>query len=130
MILDSSAIVAVVLREPAFDRLIDQVSIAHVVAIGGPTLAETGIVLRARLGTEVRGLLARLLQEWQAVVVPFGEEHWLEALDAYSRFGRGRHKAALNFGDCLSYAVARVSGQPLLCTGRDFAKTDLPLVRY
>jgi ribonuclease VapC len=130
VILDSSAIVAVVLREPEFDRLLDQVGTASIVAIGAPTLAETGIVLRARLGTEVRGLLARLLQEWQAVVVPFGQDHWQEALDAYSRFGRGRHKAALNFGDCLSYAVARVSGQPLLCTGRDFAKTDLPLVRY
>ena len=130
MILDSSAIVAVVLREPEFDRLVDQVSLASVVAVGAPTLAETGIVLRARLGIEVRGLLARLLQEWQAVVVPFGQDHWLEALDAYGRFGRGRHKAALNFGDCLSYAVARVSGQPLLCTGADFAKTDLPLVRY
>lgn len=130
MILDTSAVVAVVLREPEFERLLDQVGAARVVAIGAPTLAETGIVLRARLGTEVRGLLARLLQEWQAVVVPFGQDHWQEALDAYSRFGRGRHKAALNFGDCLSYAVARVSGEPLLCTGRDFAQTDLPLVRY
>jgi ribonuclease VapC len=130
VILDSSVIVAVVLREPGYDRLLDQVLTARVVAIGGPTLAETGIVLRARLGTEVRGLLARLLQEWQVVVVPFGHEHWQEALDAYSRFGRGHHKAALNFGDCLSYAVARVSGEPLLCTGKDFAKTDLPLVNY
>ena len=130
MILDSSAVVAVVLREPGFDRLLDQVSIASAVAIGAPTLTETGVVLRARLGVEVRGLLARLLQEWQVVVVPFGQDHWQEALDAYSRFGLGRHKAALNVGDCLSYAVASVSGQPLLCTGRDFEKTDLPLVRY
>lgn len=81
MILDCSAVVAVVLREPGFDRVIDQLSIAEVVAIGAPTLAETGVVLRARLGREVRGVLGRLLQEWQAVVVPFGQDHSHEALD-------------------------------------------------
>lgn len=58
-------------------------------------------------------------------MVPFGEDHWRQAAEAYARFGRGRHKAALNFGDCLSYAVARLADQPLLCVGDDFARTDL-----
>jgi len=67
------------------------------------------------------------LQEAQVAVVPFGEDHWRAAVDAYIRFGKGRHAAALNFGDCLTYATARLSGLPLLAAGRDFSKTDLEL---
>jgi uncharacterized protein with PIN domain len=58
---------------------------------------------------------------------PREQEHWREALDAFARFGRSRHRAKLNFGDCLSYAVAKLAGQPLLCVGDDFAKTDISL---
>ena len=57
----------------------------------------------------------------------FGEEHWREAVTAYNRFGRGRHEAQRNFGDCMAYAIAKLAGEPLLCTGADFAKTDLHL---
>jgi len=60
-------------------------------------------------------------------VVPFSEEHAREAAEAFARFGKGRHRAALNFGGCMSYAMAKLAGQPLLCTGADFAKTDLKL---
>ncbi len=60
--------------------------------------------------------------------VAFDEAHASAALDAYSRFGQGRHPAALNFGDCCTYAVAFVAGEPLLCVGDDFARTDLLLV--
>jgi ribonuclease VapC len=127
MILDSSAIVAVVLREPGFEELVRKIAGAQTVAVGAPTLAEAGIVLTARLERDARGLLQGLLREWEAVTVNFGEEHWREALSAYSRFGRGRHRARLNFGDCLSYAVAQLAGEPLLCTGNDFARTDLEL---
>jgi ribonuclease VapC len=59
--------------------------------------------------------------------VPFGESHWKEAVGAYLRFGKGRHKAQLNFGDCLTYAVARLADEPLLFTGSDFTETDLQL---
>lgn len=59
--------------------------------------------------------------------MPFGDEHWKAAVDAHAEYGRGRHKAALNFGDCLSYATAKLAGAPLLCTGSDFARTDLEL---
>lgn len=127
MILDSSAIVAVVFKEPGFETVLDKIAAADIVAIGAPTAAETAIVLQARLGRTSRGALARLLQEWDVSVVPFGDHHWQHAVDAYERFGRGHHKAALNFGDCLSYAVARLADQPLLSVGDDFAKTDLPL---
>lgn len=127
MILDSSAIVGIVLRETGFEGLVRKVAQAATVGVGAPTLAEAGIVLRARLGRNSRGLLQGLLREWDAATVAFGEEHWREAVTAYDRFGRGRHKAQLNFGDCMAYAVAKLAGEPLLCTGEDFPKTDLPL---
>ena len=127
MILDSSAIVGIVLREPGFDTLVRKVAQASAVGVGAPTLVEAGIVLTARLGRDARGLLQGLLPEWDTATVAFGEEHWREAVTAYDRFGRGRHKAQLNFGDCMAYAVAKLAGEPLLCTGGDFPKTDLTL---
>ena len=66
------------------------------------------------------------MQEARIAVVPFTDEHWPIAIDAYARFGKSRHAAALNFGDCLTYAVARLASQPLLYVGEDFARTDLP----
>jgi ribonuclease VapC len=127
MILDSSAIVAIVLREPGFEEIVGRIAGAEAVAVGAPTLAEAGIVLTARLERDARGLLLGLLREWEATTVAFGEEHWREALSAYARFGRGRHRARLNFGDCMAYAVARLASEPLLCTGDDFRRTDLEL---
>ena len=127
MILDSSAVVAVVLREPGFEELIDRLDAASVAGIGAPTLAEAGVVLAARLGRDPRGILARLLQEMEIETVPFGEAHWQETVEAYRRFGKGKHPASLNFGDCMAYATAQLAEQPLLCTGREFGKTDLEL---
>ena len=60
------------------------------------------------------------------IVIPFGDPHWPGAVEAYARFGKDRHPASLNFGDCLTYAVARVAGRPLLFVGDDFSKIDLP----
>ena len=96
--------------------------------IGTPTLAETGIVLAARLGSAGRTLLGRFLEEAQLVPVPFSERHWGVAVDAFLRFGKSRHPAALNFGGCMTYATADLAGEPLLCLGEDFARTDLALV--
>ena len=85
-------------------------------------------MLVARLGLTGRSLLARFMQQSQLEVVPFGAEHWPVSIDAFQRFGKGRHPAALNFGDCLTYAIARLAGEPHLCVGNDFSKTDLDLV--
>ena len=128
MIVDSSAVVAILLRQPGHEPLLDRLSEAPVAGIGAPTLAETGIVLAARLGIAGKGLLGRFLQEGGLTVVGFGVEHWAAAVDAFVRFGKGRHQAGLNFGDCLTYAVARLADEPLLCLGDDFAMTDLELV--
>lgn len=126
MIVDSSAIVAIVLREPGWEGVVMRLGADAAPAIGAPTLVETGLVLTAKIGQKARIVLARLLQETGLTVIPFAEEHWRVAVDAYAQFGRGRHAAALNFGDCLTYAVARLAGQPLLFVGDDFSKTDLP----
>ena len=127
MILDSSAIVAMAMREPGFEDLLDRLSAARRVAVGVPTLTETAIVLSARMSGDARGLLARFVQEGNISTVPFGDAHFGVAVDAWLRYGKGRHPAALNFGDCLAYAVAKVADEPLLCCGDDFHKTDLAL---
>ena len=128
MVIDSSALLAVIFREPQFEQLVEALSGADVVAVGTPTLTEAGIVLEARLGDEAAGLLERLLDEFGIEEIPFGEVHWRESVDAFRRFGKGRHPAGLNFGDCMTYAVARLTGEELLCVGDDFPRTDLELV--
>ena len=125
MIVDTSAIVAVVFREPGFDVLVDKLTSSPSTGIGAPTLAESGVVLSRRFRGDSVTAMARLLEEFQMVEVPFGESHWREAVRAYARFGRGSHAAGLNFGDCMSYAVARLAQEPLLYVGDDFAATDV-----
>ncbi|HEX3529952.1 MAG TPA: type II toxin-antitoxin system VapC family toxin [Thermoanaerobaculia bacterium] len=126
MILDSSVIVAIALREPGFEQLVDRLRSAKTIGIGTPTLVEAGMVLSARLGVEPQALLDRFLRDFGVTPVVFGEQHWREALEAFRRFGKGRHPAALNFGDCLSYAAARLADRPLLFVGDDFPRTDIP----
>ena len=129
MILDSSTLLAIVFREPGHEELLGSIRDAEIVAAGAPTLTETGIVLEARLGDRAPGLLERLLDELGVQEISFGSVHWREALEAFRRFGKGRHPAALNLGDCMTYAAARLTGEPLLCVGDDFPRTDLALVR-
>jgi ribonuclease VapC len=127
VIVDSSALLALIFREPGHEEVRRALTSAEVVAVGAPTLAETGIVLEARLGAAAHGMLERLLDEFGIQEVSFGALHWREATEGFRRFGRGRHPAALNFGDCMTYAVARLTGEPLLCVGDDFPRTDLDL---
>ncbi|HEX2253962.1 MAG TPA: type II toxin-antitoxin system VapC family toxin [Thermoanaerobaculia bacterium] len=125
MILDTSAIVAIVLNEPGAEDLIEAARATPVLAVAAPSLAEAGIVLQSRLQVEGQGLLDRFLRDFEVIVLSFSDRHWREAVDAYRRYGKGFHPAALNFGDCMSYAAAKVTGQPLLYVGNDFARTDL-----
>jgi ribonuclease VapC len=125
MIVDMSALVAITFREPGHEELITKLATAPSAGIGTPTLAETGLVLAARLRRDPRDLVVRLLDEFSIAEIPFGDGHWKEAVEAYLRFGKGRHKAHLNFGDCLTYAVARLANEPLLFIGNDFTETDL-----
>lgn len=127
MILDSSALVAIALDEPERGDFIRAIDEARVVGVGAPTLAEAGIVLTARSGADASSILSELVATADAVIIEFGDAHWREALSAWSRFGRSRHPAGLNFGDCLAYATASVAGEPLLAKGDDFGQTDIPL---
>ncbi len=72
-------------------------------------------------------MIAELVAASDVVIIDFGSRHWREAVSAWLRFGKSRHPAKLNFGDCLTYAAARVSGESVLAKGDDFAQTDIPL---
>ncbi len=125
MTLDSSALIAILFAEPGYLDLIDRILEADHVRIGAPTLVEASMVLAGRRQGTAGGDLDGLVRELGVAVVPFGEAEWHLAVDAFLRFGRGRHRAALNFGDCLAYAMARSLGDTLLFTGNDFAQTDV-----
>lgn len=127
MILDSSAIVAILFQEPGYEELLQKLVTAVEVGIGAPTLVECSIVLSARLNQDARGLLARFLEEANVTIVPFTDAHYGTATSAWLKYGKGRHPASLNFGDCLAYSVAKLTAMPLLCVGDDFPQTDLPL---
>jgi ribonuclease VapC len=127
VIVDSSAILGILLKEPGSHILIEKLAAAGTVGVGAPTVVETGILLSARVAADAKRLLSLFLVETEIVIVPFGEAHARAAVDAYLRFGKGRHRAGLNFGDCLTYAVARLAGEPLLCTGPEFRRTDLQI---
>jgi len=127
VILDTSAILALIFGEPERDEFIARIGRASSVGVGAPTLVESAIVLAARLGEDGPRHLSRLVARSGVVVIPFETAHWSIAADAWLRYGRGRHPAALNFGDCLAYATARLADRPLLCKGDDFRQTDLPL---
>lgn len=126
MTVDSSALVAILFAEPGYLELVDTILEADVVRIGAPTLVETAMVLAARRGSPAGRELEALVHELGITVVPFGDVEWRRAVEASNRYGRGRHAAGLNFGDCLAYATASVAGDTLLFVGRDFGKTDIP----
>ena len=125
MTLDSSALLAMLFGEPGYLDLVDRILEADHVRVGGPTLVEAGMVFSGRRRKSAGGQVAALIEELGVTVVPFGDAEWQIALDAFAKFGRGRHPAGLNFGDCLAYASAKSLGDVLLFVGNDFAKTDI-----
>ena len=125
MILDSSAVIALLREEPGHDRLYSKLEGAETLGIGTPTLFETAMVATGRFGDGGAALVRLFVGDWGVEVIPFGARHWVAAADAFARYGKGRHRAALNFGDCMTYASAQLAQMPLLFTGTDFAKTDL-----
>ena len=125
MVLDTSSIVAVVLKEPGYQRLTLLIDQAEEVLVAAPSVLEAGMVLSSRMRQDARPVIEVLLRHFRAKVVPFDRDHAWAATGAFLRFGRGRHAAVLNFGDCISYAVSSLAGQPLLYAGDDFARTDI-----
>jgi len=125
VILDCSAIIAIVCREQGFEGLLRKIGLARKVLIGAPTLAETQLALTVKLGYNASGITEQFLTECQAVVVPFHREHVGVLFGAFLTYGKGRHPARLNMGDCFTYGTAKVAGLPVLFVGQDFSLTDL-----
>jgi ribonuclease VapC len=127
VILDTSAIVAILLEEPDIEALLAKLGRAASRSVSSPILLECAMVLTGRLEEDAEVALSEFLQEFAVTTVVFGDRHWREAATAFRRFGKGRHPAALNFGDCMAYASAKVAGQPLLCIGgRAEVRAPLP----
>ena len=125
MIVDSSAIVAVMLDEPEADSFDALIMGALSRKIAAPTLLELALVLTGRFGPEALKGLDEYLAKTGIITIPFTADHAAVARQAFLRYGKGRHPAGLNFGDCISYAAARLEAMPLLFKGDDFRKTDV-----
>ena len=130
MVVDTSAIIAILLSEPSAERLVAAVEADQTRLVSAATVVEASLVILGRYGEAGDPQLDRLLRGLGAEVVPVGEDHVVLARDAALRFGRGQHAASLNFGDCFSYALAVVRGEPLLFVGEDFAKTDVTVCAW
>jgi ribonuclease VapC len=130
MLLDTSALPAVLLQEPEAARIAQAIARDPRRLASAFTVLETGIVVVARKGEPGRRELDLLLHGIGLESVPLTPSQVKLARDAWRRFGRGKHPANLNRGDCCSYALSRVSGEPLLFKGTDFSKTDAAAVEY
>lgn len=122
--LDTSAIIAIALDELEADAF-KTVLRGNEVLIGWPTLFETRLVLTVKGFANAQTIVARLSEAPNVTPLPFDRGHYEVAAAAYQKFGKGRHPAALNMGDCFSYAVAVVAKVPLLFKGHDFGQTDV-----
>ena len=129
MVIDTSAICTLLFKEQERDRFAAAISADGVRLVSTPNALEAAIVLLARKGPAGVRELDLLFHAAGIDVVPFGKEHLLLAREGYERYGKGRHPAQLNFGDCCSYALSRHSGEPLLFKGSDFTRTDVVPVK-
>jgi len=125
MVIDTSAIVAIALNEPDAAELEVRIADDPVRLISAATVLEATIVLETRLGDAGGREFDLWLLKIDAEIVPIDAEQTNAARRAWRRYGKGRHAAALNYGDCFSYALALTRGEPLLFKGEDFAKTDV-----
>jgi ribonuclease VapC len=128
MVIDSSAVIAILIKEQEaelFEAAILGDSLRY---ISAGSLLETSIVLDSRLGDKASSMLNLFLLRIGIEIVPVSVVQVEIARVAFRQYGRGRHKAGLNFGDCFSYALSKVSGEPLLFKGADFGLTDLAAV--
>jgi ribonuclease VapC len=126
VIVDTSAIVAIALNEPQRDRLVDALMDASEPKISAATVVEVAALLIRRVAPEDFRRVERLIDQLGIKTVPFDAEQAASATRAYREFGRGSgHPAGLNLGACYSYALADVTGEPLLYVGDDFSHTDI-----
>ena len=130
LVVDSSAVIAVLFEEPEREGILAALLDADRRLMSALSLLETRMVVSARRGARGESLLEALVRQLELEIVPLSVEQAEQAFSAWKRFGKGRHPAGLNLGDCCSFALARVEDLPLLFKGEDFPRTDLPLVAY
>lgn len=131
MVIDTSALIAILLNEPKADRLMQALASTAARIVGAPTIVEASAVMLARKGSQGEIALDALLQRTAIDIEPMSPEAATFARQAYARFGKGvSTPGVLNYGDCLSYGVAMATAQPLLFTGNDFSRTDVMPAEY
>ena len=125
MVIDSSALVAIFLAEPERQKFLSAIMSAETRFISAASVLETGIVLESRQGEASGREFDLFVVRASLEIVPVDAEQADLARSAWRKYGKGRHGAGLNFGDCFSYALAKFSGEPVLAKGTDFARTDI-----
>ena len=125
MVIDTSALIAILLDESDRPTLEDAIDRAAIRLISAMSKFEAGMLMIGRRGASGAARLDRLLDTIGATIVPFDDHHAMIARDAFVRYGKGRHKAGLNFGDCAAYALAMAEAEPLLFKGTAFGATDV-----
>jgi ribonuclease VapC len=128
MVVETSAVLAILLEEPEAAEFAQLIEDDPAPLISAASVLEAGIVLISRHGPDARDDLQDFLAQGGLQVEPVTAEQAELALDAYQRYGKGRHRAGLNFGDCFAYALCKAMGQPLLFKGQDFSQTDIATV--
>jgi ribonuclease VapC len=125
MVIDTSVLIAILLKETGWERFIEAIGKDPVRLISAVNALEAAVVIEARKGDRGSVEFDLLMHKAKLDVVPFTHEHFEEARAGWRRFGKGRHPAGLNFCDCCAYALARLSREELLFKGEDFKKTDV-----
>jgi ribonuclease VapC len=125
IVVDTSALIAILDKEPDAALYAEAIAEADTPLISAATLLELHIVMLNRHGPRAAQIVERLIQDAAFQIENFTAQHVELAREAYTRYGKGRNSAGLNYGDCFSYALAKATGLPLLFKGRDFSKTDL-----
>ena len=125
IVVDSSALIAIYFNEPEKASFALAVVSVDAPCIGAPNFLEASMVAETRHGEAGCRELDRIAANLGLEIVPFDASHIQGTRDALRRFGKGRHRASLNFGDCCAYALAKLRDVPLLFKGNDFALTDL-----
>lgn len=127
MVIDSSALLAILLDEPERRSFNEAIEAAETRVMSAATFVEVSIVVESRFGAEGIRDLDLFIERASLEIASVDAEQAHVARRAFSRFGKGRHQAGLNYGDCFAYALASVLGEPLLYKGEDFRQTDIPL---
>jgi|ERR1039458_3632871 ribonuclease VapC len=130
MIIDTSAMVAILLEEPEGHRFDVAILRSAVCRMSSAGLLEASVILQSRRGADGVRDLELLIVRFGIEIVAFTESQARLARKGFERFGKGRHPAKLNFGDCMAYALARETGEELLFKGTDFAQTDIAAAAY